>query len=119
MGLGVSAFALGLALISSFLGEKLLGIELILPVQAAFFSMATLPNKVLSPISALWSLKYSNGYNSLEKYDLATNYMLDNRITIMQYSGQYILNYNIMFLLLALVILIIGIIALRIAWLER
>jgi hypothetical protein len=119
VGLGVSAFALGLALISSFLGEKLLGIELILPVQAAFFSMATLPNKVLSPISALWSLKYSNGYNSLEKYDLATNYMLDNRITIMQYSGQYILNYNIMFLLLALVILIIGIIALRIAWLER
>jgi hypothetical protein len=65
VGLGVSAFALGLALISSFLGEKLLGIELILPVQAAFFSMATLPNKVLSPISALWSLKYSNGYNSL------------------------------------------------------
>jgi hypothetical protein len=119
VGLGVSAFALGLALISSFLGEKLLGIELILPVQAAFFSMATLPNKVLSPISALWSLKYSNGYNSLEKYDLATNYMLDNRITIMQYSGQYILNYNIMFLLLALVILIIGIIALRIAWLEK
>ena len=43
--------------------------------------------------------------------------MLDNRITIMQYSGQYILNYNIMFLLLALVILIIGMIALRIAWL--
>jgi hypothetical protein len=81
--------------------------------------MSTLPTKVSSPISALWSLKYSNGYNSLEKFNLATNYMLDSRITIMQYSGQYILNYNIMFLLVAFVILVIGIIALRIAWLER
>lgn len=43
VAMGISAFALALALISSFLGEKLLGIELILPVQAAFFSMATLP----------------------------------------------------------------------------
>ena len=81
--------------------------------------MATLPTKVSSPISALWSLKYSNGYNSLEKFNLATNYMLDSRITIMQYSGQYILNYNIMFLLVAFVILVIGVITLRIVWLER
>jgi len=79
--------------------------------------MSTLPKNVLSPISALWSLKFSNGYNSLEKYDLKTNYMLDPRLAVMQYTGQYILNYNIMFLLLALVIVIIGIIALRIAWL--
>lgn len=45
--------------------------------------------------------------------------MLDNRITIMQYSGQYILNYNIMFLLLVLVLIIIAVISIRIAWLER
>jgi hypothetical protein len=45
--------------------------------------------------------------------------MLDPRVTMMQYSGQYILNYNIMFILLAAVIAIIGIIAIRIAWLER
>ncbi len=81
--------------------------------------MVTFPQNILSPMSALWSLKYSNGYNSLETYDMNDNYMLDSRITIMKYSGQYILNYNIMFLVLALVVVIIGIIAMRIAWLER
>lgn len=119
LALAITAFALGLALVSSFLGEKIMGIELILPCQAAFFTMATLPKNVLSPISALWSLKFSNGYNSIQKYDLATNYMLDNRITIMQYSGQFILNYNIMFSSLALVILIMGLIVIKIAWLEH
>lgn len=119
MTLAVSAFALALALTASFLGEKMMGIELILPAQAAFFTMATFPKTILSPISALWSLKFSNGYNSLQKFDLSTNYMLDNRVTIMQYSGQYLLNYNIMFLPLVLVIVVIGFIAIRIAWLER
>jgi hypothetical protein len=81
--------------------------------------MATFPKNVLSPVSALWSLKYSNGYNSLGSYDLTTNYMLDSRVNIMQYSGQYIMNYNIMFIPLALIVVIVGIIAIRIAWLER
>lgn len=115
--MAVAAFALVLALVAAFLGEKMMGIELILPIQAAFFTMVTFPTKILSPISALWSLKFSNGYNSLDKFDLTTNYMLDSRVTLLQYSGQYLLNYNIMFSLLALVILIIAIIVIRLAWL--
>lgn len=117
VALAVAAFALVLALVAAFLGEKMMGIELILPIQAACFTLVTFPKNILSPISALWSLKFSNGYNSLDRFDLTTNYMLDSRVTLLQYSGQFLLNYNIMFSLLGLVILIIGMIAIRIAWL--
>jgi len=62
-------------------------------------------------------MKLSNGYNQLQPYDLSTNYMLDNRLSIMNYAGQYILNYNFMFIVLIAVILIMGMIVIRIYWL--
>lgn len=97
----------------------MIGIELILPIQAGFFLMITFPQNVFSPISALWSTKYSSGYNSLTSYDTITNYMLDNRLVIMKYAGQFVLNYNIMFLLIIAVVFAIGIVQLRILWLEH
>lgn len=83
VALAVSAFALVLALVVTFLGEKMMGIELILPVQASFFTMVTFPRSILSPITALWSMKFSNGYNSIQNFDLTTNYMLDSRVTLL------------------------------------
>lgn len=65
VGLAVSALALVLALVVSFLGEKMMGIELILPVQAGYFTIVTFPRSILSPVSALWSMKFSNGFNSI------------------------------------------------------
>lgn len=47
------------------------------------------------------------------------NYMLDPRIIMMQYAGQYILNYNFMYILLAMAVLISIVIVARITWLER
>jgi hypothetical protein len=60
----VGGFALFFAVASSVLGYKLIGFEVLLPVQVMYFSLAIL-NHTYSALGALRSLNYSNGYNKV------------------------------------------------------
>lgn len=44
VALGVSGLAIAIAIFSSIVGLKLIGIELLIPVQLIYFSLATIPN---------------------------------------------------------------------------
>jgi hypothetical protein len=80
--------------------------------------MSTLPASTPSSIAALWPLTFSNSYNMLESHDLTISYMMHNNIAKMHYSGQFILNYNIGFSLIALMILVFAIVGIRICYLQ-
>jgi hypothetical protein len=66
MGEGIVAIIL--AVFASVVGLKLVGIELLIPVQIIYFSLSTL-NYMPSYLSTLTNLKYSNGYSSIVNYD--------------------------------------------------
>jgi len=53
----------------------MMGIELILPVQAIFFTLSTVSSPTPPAISSLSSLRYSNGYNVIQTFSLSSNYM--------------------------------------------
>jgi hypothetical protein len=60
----VAVLALFFAIVSSVLGYKLIGFEVLLPVQIMYFSISTL-NHTYSALGALRALDYSNGYNKI------------------------------------------------------
>lgn len=66
--MGIGLLALVLAIFSSVVGLKLVGIELLIPIQIIYFSLATIPNHTTYTF-ILSDLKYANGYNTIEAYD--------------------------------------------------
>jgi hypothetical protein len=65
MGMGV--YALLLAIFSAVVGLKMVGIELLVPVQLIYFSLATLPAQSTYSF-ILNNLKYANGYSTIKSY---------------------------------------------------
>lgn len=65
---GTALLGLGLGMVCAGVGYKLMGLELILPMQAAFFAEFGMANPP-SYVSTLKNLKYSLGYNQLLPYN--------------------------------------------------
>jgi len=64
----MAVYAILLAIFSAVVGLKLVGIELLVPVQLIYFSLSTLPNQ--STYSFILSnLKYANGFSGIRPYD--------------------------------------------------
>jgi len=71
--MGIAIYAVVLAIIASVVGLKLVGVELLIPVQLIYFSLATIPNR--STYNFLLSnLRFVNGYNTLIPYDYLRTY---------------------------------------------
>lgn len=55
------------AIVTSVLGYKLLGLEILLPIQLVYFSLASL-NTPSSTIGSFYGLSFSNGYNIVRAF---------------------------------------------------
>jgi len=93
--MGEGIFAILLAIFASVVGLKLAGIELLIPVQLIYFSLATL-TYMPSYISTLANLKYSNGYSSIVSYDYFRTYSQHQNLVAIQYETEFLLSTNIM-----------------------
>jgi hypothetical protein len=82
---GEALIALLLAIFSSIVGLKMVGIELLIPVQIIYFTLATIPEQ-RSYNSLLNNLKYANGYNTMTAYDYKRTYMQDQSLVSMNYE---------------------------------
>jgi hypothetical protein len=66
--MGTAFLGLGLGLVCAGVGYKLMGLELLLPMQAGFFAEFGMVNPP-PYVSTLKGLKYTLGYNQLLPYD--------------------------------------------------
>jgi hypothetical protein len=71
------------ALASSVLGYKLIGFEILLPVQLVYLSLSCL-NQPASALGSLRTLSYSTGYNQLKAFNLNDNLSLTPGLMSMQ-----------------------------------
>lgn len=92
---GVGAFALLLALVSSVLGYKLIGFEVMLPLQACYFALAEL-SRTFTALGALRSLNYANGYNQVAAFDFkeARGQGALPGLIVMERSSEFLANLN-------------------------
>lgn len=93
-----AALTVVLAILASVLGLKLAGLELILPVQLIYFSLAAIGPQA-SYVSALASLKYANGYSAIAAYDYDRTYSQDKNLVAMTYESEFLLSTNVMLFL--------------------
>lgn len=104
--MGTSLLALIIGIVSSTTGYKLMGLELLLPMQASFFAQFALVNPP-PYVSSLKSLKYSLGYNQLISYDYNNYYRSSTKLPKFDFHIELILNLNVMAAVLALSTLIL------------
>jgi len=83
--MGLSFLAIIIALVSSLAGYKLFGFELILPIQAVFFTLLTMSNPPPF-ISQLKFMIYSNGFNGLFTYNYDSYYKTNTKLPKFDYS---------------------------------
>jgi hypothetical protein len=55
------------AIVASVLGYKLIGLEMVLPIQLVYFSLVTI-NIPSSAMGSLYGLSFSNGYNRMKPF---------------------------------------------------
>lgn len=84
-----------LALLASIFGLKLAGLELLLPIQLIYFSLAAIGPQS-SYVSSLANLKYSNGYSVIVTYDYFRTYSQNKNLVAMTYESEFLLSTNIM-----------------------
>lgn len=77
--------ALLVAIFASVVGLKLIGIELLIPLQLLYFSLSTVSQQ-RSYNFALNNLKYSNGFNTLVPYSYARTYSQNKSLVAMNYE---------------------------------
>lgn len=99
--MGLSFLALGLGVVSSVVGYKLMGLELLLPLQTAFFTQFGMVNPP-PYVSSLKSLKYSMGYNQLIPYNYEEYYNSTSKFAKFDYQVEMALNLNVMAVVLML-----------------
>ena len=104
--MGEGVLAILLALFASIVGLKLAGIELLMPVQLIYFSLAALEKRP-SYVSTLNNLKYANGYSGILNYDYFRTYSQNSKLAGMQYETEFLLSSNTM----------IGVFLLSLVWL--
>ena len=76
--------AILLAIFASIVGLKLAGIELLIPVQLLYFSLAAMSSQT-SYSSTLSQLKYSNGYSFIAPYDYSRTYSQNKKLVAITY----------------------------------
>jgi hypothetical protein len=86
----------------------MIGIELVLPVQAIFFSFSMGPPTVSPYISSLQGLRFCNGFNELYAFDYLKN-MKNVWVGKIGYWNEFILNYNYMFCIQFIMLLALAI----------
>ena len=70
---------------ASVVGLKLVGIELLIPIQLIYFTLATIPSQ-RTYNSVLSSLKYSNGFNTIVSYVYTRTYSQNKSLAGMTYE---------------------------------
>lgn len=83
--MGEGILAILLAVFASVVGLKLAGIELLIPVQIIYFSLATLTSRS-SYMSTLSYLKYANGYSDIVSYNYQRTYSQHSKLAGIQYE---------------------------------
>ena len=106
-----------LVLFASVLSERMIGIEMIQTLQSCLFLqmvVKTLPSS-LAPLS---NLQYSNGYNDIYTDDPARTYTFAFSLSTIGLEKEFILSFNIMYILLGVVVIACIILKLRQTLLE-
>ena len=84
--MGEAVIAILLAIFSSVVGLKLVGLELLLPMQLLYFSLSAIGTHS-SYISTLSNFKYANGYSVIVPYDYQRTYNQDKNLVAMAYES--------------------------------
>lgn len=71
------------AVTSSALGYKLMGFEMLLPVQLIYLCLSHL-NQPVSALGSLYNLGFSTGYNKLESFNIYDNFNLTPGLMVLQ-----------------------------------
>jgi hypothetical protein len=87
--------ALFLAVFASIVGLKLVGIELLIPLQLIYFTLSTIPQQ-RSYTYVLSNLKYANGFNTLVPYLYSRTYSQSKSLVGMNYETEFLLSTNVM-----------------------
>ena len=100
--------ALLVAIFASVVGLKLIGIELLIPIQLIYFSLSTISQQ-RSYNFVLNNYKYANGFNTLVPYAYSRTYSQSKNLVGMNYETEFLLSTNVMLgiFLLALIWLLI------------
>ncbi len=77
--------ALIVAIFASVVGLKLVGIELLIPIQLIYFTQSTISQQ-RSYNFVLNNFKYSNGFNTLAPYSYARTYSQSKSLVSMNYE---------------------------------
>lgn len=87
--------ALLVAIFASVVGLKLIGIELLIPLQLIYFSLSTISQQ-RSYNFVLNNFKYANGFNTLVTYSYARTYSQSKSLVAMNYETEFLLSTNLM-----------------------
>jgi hypothetical protein len=71
--MGIAIYAVVLAITASVAGLKLVGVELLIPVQLIYFSLSTLPSRSTYSY-ILYNLRFANGFNTITPYSYLRSY---------------------------------------------
>lgn len=71
------------AITSSVLGYKLMGFEILLPIQLIYLSLSHL-NQPVSALGSLYTLSFSTGYNKLDTFSYFDNFNLTPGLMVLQ-----------------------------------
>lgn len=80
-----AVLALLVTVFASVVGLKLVGIELLIPIQLIYFTLATIPSQ-RTYNSVLSALKYSNGFNTIVSYAYTRTYSQNKSLAAMNYE---------------------------------
>lgn len=106
--MGTAFVGLGLGMVCAAVGYKLMGLELLLPMQAAFFAEFSMANPP-PYVSTLKNMKYTLGYNQLLPYDYSKYVGSNSKFAKFDFQIEMALNINVMasILVFATIILLI------------
>ncbi len=93
--LGQGLIAILVAIFASIVGLKLVGIELLVPIQLIYFTLATIPAESTYN-TALANLKYANGFNNIVSYSYFRTYSQNKSLIAMKYETEFLLSTNVM-----------------------
>ena len=89
VSLVVGGFALALAIAAGIVGYKMVGFEIVLPVQVTYFTLSML-NVPYSALSSLYGLSFSTGYNQVASFELLNNLNLDKGLIVLQRNNFFL-----------------------------
>lgn len=83
--IGMAALGIIIGVVCAIAGYKLMGLELLLPLQASFFAQFVMSNPP-PYVSSLKYLKFSNGFNQIFTYDYEQFYQGSSKFPKFDYE---------------------------------